>query len=114
MRKHEAALPGENRLVRLALSAQARMDLLNIADYGADRWGPEAADRFLASFEEAFSLLERHPDIGRPRDEVGPATRSWLHRGYVIYYMHAADEVAVGRILHAAAEPAANIDPPEF
>jgi plasmid stabilization system protein ParE len=78
--------------------------LLAVADYGAERWGFEAAHAFLDSFENAFALLERHPDIGRYRDELGPNARSWLHRGYVILYTHTESAVTIDRILHAAAD----------
>lgn len=89
------------------------MDLLTIADYGADRWGRDAADTFLDSFEESFLLIERHPDIGRVRDELGSNRRSWPHRGYVVFYTHLTGELAVNRILHASADWTANLDSDE-
>ncbi len=97
-------------LARLIRTAAADNDLISIAVYGAERWGSDAAFMFVNTFERAFLLLSQHPDIGRPRDEIDPGIRSWLHRGYVIYYAHASDEVTIGRILHGAADLPASID----
>jgi plasmid stabilization system protein ParE len=77
---------------------------LRIAQYGAATWGTRAADSFLASFEGPFGWIERHPDIGRPRQEFGPDVRSWSHRGYILYYEHTADVFEVRRILHASTD----------
>ncbi len=104
---------GEKPLASLWLSGRAKSDLLAIAEYGAERWGPEAADRFLDGFEEAFQLIERHPDIGRVRDELGSNRRSWSHRGYVVFYTRVDDGLEVNRILHAAADWIADFDPEE-
>ena len=80
-------------------------DLLAIGLYGASEWGADRAQAFVGSFEEAFSLLSRHPDIGRERPDVGQGIQSWLHRSYVIYYRHCDEEVVIGRVLHGSAEP---------
>lgn len=92
-------------MAKLRLSADAKADLRDIANYGAERWSEAAAFTFLTEIYEAFELLERHPDIGRPRDDVWPGSRAWLLRGYLIYYVHAGNEVAVGRIMHGSADP---------
>ena len=97
--------PDERRLASLGLSRRARIDLLDIAEYGAEIWGPEAADRFVASFDGTFVMLSRHPDIGCPRDEFGPDVRSWTRRSYIVYYERGANIFEIRRILHAAADP---------
>ena len=101
-------------MANIVRSHAADEDLLAIADYGSGKWGIEAALTFIDAFKNAFALLGRYPDIGRPRDELGSGVRSWLHRGYVIYYLHIGDDVVIGRILHGAADPAVRFDPREF
>ena len=90
-------------------TAAADRDLLAIADYGTEQWGIDAALDFIGGFATAFALLGEHPDIGRERTDLGEGIRSWLDRGYVIYYVHVGDEVMVGRVLHGAADPTARL-----
>jgi plasmid stabilization system protein ParE len=71
-------------LAKILRTAAADEDLLLIAEYGAGRWGVDAAISFVRTFEDAFDLLEQHPDAGRSRGELGEGIRSWLHRGYVV------------------------------
>ena len=78
---------------------------MRIAEYGVEIWSAGAADLFVASFDDAFALIDRHPDIGRERGEIGPDARSWLHRGYIVYYEQGGTVFEVRRILHAAADP---------
>ncbi|MBA3667533.1 MAG: type II toxin-antitoxin system RelE/ParE family toxin [Sphingomonas sp.] len=97
-------------MARVVRTAAADRDLLAIADYGAERWGVDAAIDFIRGFETTFTLLEAHPDIGRERSELGEDIRSWLDRTYVLYYAYIGDEVLIGRTLHGAADPSAGLD----
>ena len=101
-------------MANIVRSKAADEDLLAIAAYGSGKWGIEAALTFVNAFNDAFALLARYPDIGRPRDELGNGVRSWLHRGYIIYYVRIGDDVVIGRILHGAADPAVRFDPREY
>lgn len=101
---------GKHRLAKLGLSLQALTDLFNIGHYGAEKWGSHAADEFVANFNNAFALIERHPNIGRPRDEYPPGIRSWQHRRYILYHRHGIGRFEVNRIMHASAEPSFDDD----
>ena len=81
--------------------------------YGMSTWGIERAVEFISSFKQVFALLGRHPDMGRERDDLGVGVRSWLYRGYVIYYVHLNGNVVIGRILHGASDPGPHFDAKE-
>lgn len=76
----------------------ARADLGDIWDYVAHD-GPERADRLLDTIVTKCQLLERFPDIGRPRTELAPALRSITVGRYIVFYRNTAEHVEVIRIL---------------
>jgi len=56
---------------------QADSDLDEIWLYAASKSGSvEIADRFIESVTDRFSLLAKHPNIGRSRDRLGTASVS--------------------------------------
>lgn len=68
--------------------------------------GVDVARRFVASVENGFSEIGRHPAMGSPRyaHELDlPGLRSWPLEQfpYLIFYRHDGDTVDVWRVLHA-------------
>ena len=49
----------------------------------------------------------RFPEMGRRRDELGPAVRSFPARSYIIYYRPSSKGVEVLRVLHEARDTSA-------
>ncbi len=82
------------------LSQLVRLDLLAIADYTVDTWGPEQANRYLDSLEACFRQLARTPEMGRLCTRVRPGYRRMEHEKHVIFYRAKKKGVFIGRILH--------------
>lgn len=89
---------------------RAEHDLSEIFHYGADAWGARDAIDYIESFGEVWSLLGRHSEIGRTRDDISAGLRSWRHRSHIVFYRIEGCRVIIVRILHAAADPTAEIE----
>lgn len=103
-------LPECGQLVKVRRSATADCDLLQIFEYGLKEWGFEASFEFARSFDESLDLLAQHPLIGRERSDLREGFRTWLHRGYLIYYEIEEGDVLVNRIIHGSADPTSQLD----
>lgn len=81
------------------LSAQAQQDLLAIYVQGAERFGPDQADRYAERFIDAFERLVDFPEMARPRREYGG--RRILRVGiHIVVYRIEADTIFVIRVRH--------------
>ncbi len=85
----------------------ARDDILSqYRYYLIEKDAARAADRFLEAVQSAIELLCRMPGAGAPKVLENPrlaGLRSWPVRGFPamrIYYLHAADELRIVRVLH--------------
>lgn len=80
---------------------RAKSDLAEIWDYIAE--GSEArADAFVETIGQKLQILAERPNIGRPRDELVDALRSFPVGRYVIFYMPIENGIDVVRVLHGA------------
>ena len=65
----------------------------------------EAAIRAVKSIRQAVTLLEQHPDAGRPAQDLPPEFREWPidfgTRGYVALYRVAGQRVVILAVRHA-------------
>lgn len=88
--------------LRVVIVVDARLDLLEIRDYIA-RDDPAAANKLMARFASAFSLLAAFPNMGR-RSKKKARLRRHVVRGYIIYYEAFKKQgfIKVLRILHGA------------
>ena len=83
------------------LSALARHDLHDIADYLAER-NAETARRVLSEIRGRLKLLASQPSLGAPRNDLRIGLRCSVVRKYVIYYQTAEDFVDILRVVHGA------------
>lgn len=60
---------------------------------------PTQADRFLDTIAKRLRLLARSPRIGRPRDELGVAVRSFPVGDYLVFYRPIAGGIVVLRVV---------------
>ncbi|MFZ0747248.1 MAG: type II toxin-antitoxin system RelE/ParE family toxin [Terracidiphilus sp.] len=91
------------------LSNLARLDLINIADYTVDAWGPEQAQRYLDSLETCFNRLAKAPQIGRPCNRIQPGYRRFEQMRHVILYRAGLDGIFIGRVLHQRMLPSIHL-----
>jgi toxin ParE1/3/4 len=79
----------------------ALADLAEIWSFIAD--DSEAnADRFLAKLDSHLELLATQPLMGRLREELMPALRSFPYARYVVFFLPAPGGIDVVRVLHSA------------
>ncbi|SRR6266446_2862851 len=82
-------------------TSEAHWDLVQIAT-GVGGEDPAAADRLLDMIEEKCRLLAQFPEMGRKREELAPALRSFPVGNYLIFYRARAEGIQVIRVLHGA------------
>ena len=65
----------------------------------------EAASRAIKSIRQGVKLLERHPDAGRPVEDLAHEFREWPidfgNNGYVALYRQDGNRVVILAIRHA-------------
>lgn len=85
----------------ISRSPQSRLDIVEIATY-IGRANPTAADKFLDELEAKFAILERQPELGERRTDLGPELRGHSFGNYVIYYQPDSNGIQIVRVLHGA------------
>ena len=92
---------------RYVLTAQAKQDLAEIAEYVAESSGLAPAEQVVRELQRGFQFLADQPDAGHGREELteDPGVRFWSVFSYLIAYVPAAKPLAVVGILHGARDP---------
>ncbi|OYD91001.1 plasmid stabilization protein [Nostoc sp. 'Peltigera membranacea cyanobiont' 213] len=80
------------------LSFQATQDLQEINDY-LFAGNPDVADRLLTLITQKLDTLTQFPSMGRRRDELLPALRSFPVDDYLIFYRPIAEGIEVVRVV---------------
>jgi len=87
--------------MRPVLSPEVRIELDEIWEYTAIRSSSlEIADRLVDMITQHFSLIARHPGIGRQRDDLRPGYRSFVVGQYVILYRARESRVEIMHVIH--------------
>lgn len=88
---------------RLIWSPSALHDVQRLYRFLAEQ-APDAAGRAVKAIRTGVKIIARHPEIGRPAEEMEPEYREWLinfgYSGYIALYHydgHTAVIVAVRR-----------------
>ena len=82
------------------LTVKARADLLDIGRYTQQTWGRDQRNRYLSRLDEAFHLLARERDRGRPCDDIRQGYRKYHLGRHVIFYRQTGEDIEIIRILH--------------
>jgi toxin ParE1/3/4 len=85
--------------MRILVSDKAKIDLLRIHSYLAER-NPTAAEALLLRFDEKFRQLADLPFIGRERSSLGPGIRSAVVGNHLIFHTVGDDTVTIVRVIH--------------
>jgi len=91
-------------VLKIAHSAQAEADLLDIWLYTADEWNLTQADNYLTQLGRAIENLVEHPEMGKDRSELRAGYRSLRVNHHIIFYRLNASEVEVIRVLHESVD----------
>jgi plasmid stabilization system protein ParE len=87
---------------RYVLTAEARADLAEIADF-IRQDSPGAARRVVESLREAMAKLADLPEMGHVREDLAPTPlRFWPIYSYLVIYRPESRPLQVVRILHGA------------
>lgn len=86
---------------RLVILPAARRDLIEIGDFIALD-NPERALSFVAEIEAKMTAIAERPDRFPARDELHVGLRAARHGRYLIFFLEAAGEIRIVRVLHGA------------
>lgn len=88
---------------RLKWSQAALRDLARLHDFLAPK-SRDAAKRAIRSIRQGVKALAKHPEIGRPTDELPVEFREWViefgHGAYVALYRYDAKQVVILAVRH--------------
>jgi toxin ParE1/3/4 len=87
---------------RVIFSRRAKIDLLEIWVYLAEKAEIETADRVTRFLYDRCSFLAKAPGFGELQPEIGPSIRSFSANNYTIFFERMPDGVAVLRVAHAS------------
>ncbi len=79
-------------------SPRASQDLAEINEYLFAN-NPNAAEQFLNSVTQKFELLANFSNMGRRRDELAPALRSFPLNDYLIFYRPIENGIEIVRVV---------------
>lgn len=88
-------------MTRVVFRPEAEIDLVAIALSVAER-SESRALALVKRLRARCAALERHPQTGRPRGELGPGLRSLVERPYIIFYRVEGGVVEVVAVVHGA------------
>ncbi|HAX79630.1 MAG TPA: type II toxin-antitoxin system RelE/ParE family toxin [Cyanobacteria bacterium UBA11372] len=80
------------------VSPKAAGDIAQINDYLFST-NPDIADRFLNVITQKFELLAKFPNMGRRRDELSSALRSFPVDDYLIFYRMVEEGIEIARVV---------------
>jgi plasmid stabilization system protein ParE len=88
---------------RLKWSQPALLDIARLYQFLAPK-SPDAATRAIKTIRQGVKALARHPEIGRPVEEMSPEFREWVIEfgsgAYIALYHYDGKEVVILAVRH--------------
>jgi plasmid stabilization system protein ParE len=88
---------------RLIWSEPALRDVQRLYRFLADK-NPHAATRAVKAIREGVQILARHPEIGRPAEDMEPEYREWPidfgDSGYIALYHYDGETALILAVRH--------------
>jgi toxin ParE1/3/4 len=88
-------------MIRYVLSPRAQVDLDEIWDYTAEKWGNDQAERYIRLLQHGIETVASDPRRGSSCDEIRSGYRKYLVGSHVVFYRLTSDGIDVVRILHS-------------
>lgn len=88
-------------MARVEVARRAEVDIEAIIDIIEAGSGTVVAAKWLRTFETAIVRLDRFPNYGSKRPQLGNGVRCITRRPYLIFYRLVDDSVYVQRVLDA-------------
>ena len=83
------------------LSPRALADLDDIWVFGAERWGPTQAERYLRRLNAAIETVSEDPRRGRPCNDIRPGYAKFKAGSHTLFFRPVGGRVEIVRILHS-------------
>jgi plasmid stabilization system protein ParE len=88
---------------RLKWSQPALLDVARLYSFLAPK-SPDAASRAIKTIRQGVKGLARHPEIGRPVEDLPPEFREWViefgHGAYIALYHYDGKEIVILAVRH--------------
>lgn len=88
---------------RLKWSPQSLQDVARLHDFLASK-SRDAANHAIKAIRQGLKLLEKHPEMGRPVEELLPEFREWVIEfgsgAYVALYHYDGKEIVILAVRH--------------
>lgn len=84
---------------RVIILPSAQADIAAIWDYGAGEHGAEAANRYIARFDQSMEMALLYPDMGTDYGDVRKGYRKLASGDHLIFYIPHDDGIDVIRLL---------------
>jgi toxin ParE1/3/4 len=88
------------KTLKLELSALAKDDLRDIAQYTFTHYGERQVDIYLQALYSGMELLTENPEIGHRRDDIPEGYKILIVEKHVLIFTVQGDSVIIARILH--------------
>jgi toxin ParE1/3/4 len=88
------------KTLKLELSALAKDDLRDIAQYTFIHYGERQVDVYLQTLYSGMELLTENPEIGRRRDDIPKGYKILNVEQHVLIFTVHGESVIIARILH--------------
>lgn len=89
-------------MARVVLSRRAKVDLLQIWNYLAEKAGLEVADRTIRYLYDRCESLADSPGFGELQPQLGEGIRSFSAKKYMIFFGRLPDGIKVLRVFHGS------------
>lgn len=96
-------------MLNIRISEPARSDLEEIWQYIAENNQP-AANTILGQLKAKFELIAGQPNIGRERQEIMLALKSFPHKSFIIFYFVTDTGIEIFRVLHGSRDIISEFD----
>jgi plasmid stabilization system protein ParE len=88
---------------RLSWSRPALLDVARLHDFLSAK-SPDAAKRAVKAIRQGIKALSKHPQSGRPVEELSPEFREWVidfgHGAYVALYHYDGKQIVILAVRH--------------
>ena len=88
------------KTLTLELSALAKDDLRDIAQYTFTHYGERQVDIYLQALYNGMELLTENPEIGLRRDDIPEGYKSLVVEKHVLIFTVQGESVIIARILY--------------
>ena len=101
----------ERNIAKYIILEEARHDLLNIRRFTVRNWNKKQSTTYIGELKEVFTLLVMNPAVGddQSRDFIRDNIKSFVYKGYVIYYKKTGIDIAIIGVFHHLIIPDSHI-----